>query len=347
MAELWFWIVAVMVAIYVVMDGFDFGAGALHLFVAKTNEERRQVLAAIGPLWDANEVWLLASGGALLLSFPHVLAAGFSGFYLAMFLVLWTLIIRGIAIEFRSHVHDSLWRAFWDVAFAGASLLLPVLFGAALGNVIRGVPLGADETFELALFTTFSPTNPVGLLDWYTTLVGVFALVTLAAEGSVFLAWKTDAAVQARSAAAARWLWSATGVLWLIVLFATVVVRPGMGDSIVRPIPLFAIVAAIGGYATVIAGVARRRYLMAFLGAAGFILTVLAGTAAAVFPVMLPSTISPAYDLTAQNSASSSMGLGTALTWWCVGFPLAIAYFAFLFRTHRGTVKAAGEGQGY
>jgi cytochrome d ubiquinol oxidase subunit II len=175
----------------------------------------------------------------------------------------------------------------------------------------------------------------------------VFALVTLAAEGSVFLAWKTDAAVQARSAAAARWLWSATGVLWLIVLFATVVVRPGMGDSIVRPIPLFAIVAAIGGYATVIAGVARRRYLMAFLGAAGFILTVLAGTAAAVFPVMLPSTISPAYDLTAQNSASSSMGLGTALTWWCVGFPLAIAYFAFLFRTHRGTVKAAGEGQGY
>ena len=347
MAELWFWIVSVMVAIYVVMDGFDFGAGALHLFVAKTNDERRQVLAAIGPLWDANEVWLLASGGALVLSFPRVLAAGFSGFYLAMFLVLWTLIIRGISIEFRSHVHDPLWRAFWDVAFAGASLLLPVLLGAALGNVLRGVPLGADGTFELALFTTFAPANPVGLLDWYTTLVGVFALVTLAAEGSVFLAWKTDAAVQARSVAAARWLWTATGLLWLVVLIATVVVRPGLVDTMVRPLSLLALAAALGGYALVIGGVLRQRYLMAFLGSATFILSALAGTAAAVFPVMLPSTISPAYDLTAVNAASSTMGLGTAFVWWCVGFPIAIVYFAFLFRLHRGTVTAAREGEGY
>jgi len=347
MAELWFWIVVAMLAIYVVMDGFDFGAGVLHLFVAKTNEERRQVLGAIGPLWDANEVWLLASGGALVLAFPRVLAAGFSGFYLAIFLVVWTLIIRGISIEFRSHVNDPLWRAFWDAAFAGASLLLPVLFGAALGNILRGVPLTEGGTFELALFTTFRTVNPVGLLDWYTGLVGVFALVTLTAHGAVFLAWKTDAAVQARSVAAARWLWSATGVVWFGALVATVVVRPGMVDTIVRPLSLLALLAALAGYAMAIAGLVRRRYLPAFLGSTTFILSALAGTAAAVFPVMLPSTISMANDLTAWNAASSAASLGTALVWWIVGFPLALIYFACLFRLHRGTTRAAPEGQGY
>src|SRR5829696_2694760 len=117
MSELWFAIASVMLAIYVVMDGFDFGAGMLHLFVAKTDSERRQVLAAIGPYWDGNEVWLLASGGALFLAFPKVLAASFSGFYMAVFLIVWLLILRGISIEFRSHVRDGMWRRFWDVGF--------------------------------------------------------------------------------------------------------------------------------------------------------------------------------------------------------------------------------------
>ncbi|HLP30028.1 MAG TPA: cytochrome d ubiquinol oxidase subunit II, partial [Geothrix sp.] len=168
MHELWFWLVSVMVAIYVVMDGFDFGAGILHLVVAKTNEERREVLGAIGPLWDGNEVWLLAGGGSLFLAFPKVLASGFSGFYLAMFLVLWTLLLRGISIEFRSHLHDGMWRSFWDGTFAFASILLPVLFGAALGNVLRGVPMNQAGEFNIPLFTHFGTANPVGILDWYT-----------------------------------------------------------------------------------------------------------------------------------------------------------------------------------
>lgn len=347
MPELWFWIVAVMVAVYVVMDGFDFGAGALHLFVARTNEERRQVLAAIGPLWDANEVWLLAAGGALLLAFPRVLAAGFSGFYLAMFLVLWTLIIRGISIEFRSHVNDPLWRAFWDTAFAVASLLLPILFGAALGNVLRGVPLSPSGTFELSLFTSFRTVNPVGLLDWYTVLVGVSALLTLAAHGAVFLAWKTDARVRARSAAAAPGLWIAAVVVWMAVLAATGVVRPGIFDTVTRPLSLLASVVLVTGLGLVFTGLVRKRYLLAFLGSAAFIIGGLAGAAATVFPVMLPSTISVAQDLTAWNSASSSAGLVKALGWWCLGFPLALAYFTVLFRLHRGTIHAAGEGEGY
>src|SRR5215471_16645862 len=134
-AELWFAIVSLMLTAYVVLDGFDLGAGALHLFVARSDQERRQVLGAIGPFWDGNEVWLLATGGVLFLAFPKVLASGLSGFYFAIFLVLWVLILRGIAIEFRSHVEHPLWRAAWDFVFGVASALMPVLFGAALGNL--------------------------------------------------------------------------------------------------------------------------------------------------------------------------------------------------------------------
>ena len=149
MEALWFWMVSVMIAIYAVTDGFDFGAGILHNLVARSDNERRQVLGAIGPFWDGNEVWLLAGGGSLLLAFPKVLASGFSGFYLALFMVVWTLIMRGIAIEFRSHVSDGMWRALWDTAFTAASVLLPVLLGAALGNVVRGVPVDASGYFSL------------------------------------------------------------------------------------------------------------------------------------------------------------------------------------------------------
>ncbi|MBI5434426.1 MAG: cytochrome d ubiquinol oxidase subunit II, partial [Planctomycetes bacterium] len=149
MEAIWFALAALMLAAYVVLDGFDFGAGALHLFVARSDRERRQVLAAIGPFWDGNEVWLLAGGGVLFLAFPKVLASGLSGFYLAIFLLLWTLILRGISIEFRSHVADPLWREFWDATFGLASTLAPIVLGAALGNVVRGVPLSADGWFSL------------------------------------------------------------------------------------------------------------------------------------------------------------------------------------------------------
>ena len=165
MEMIWFAVAAGVLAIYVVMDGFDFGAGGLHLLVARTDRERRQVLAAIGPFWDGNEVWLLAGGGVLFLAFPAVLAAGLSGFYLAIFLVLWTLILRGIAIEFRSHVDDRLWRSFWDAVICFASTLAPVLFGAALGNLLRGVPLSPEGWFALPLFDSFSPTGAPGILD--------------------------------------------------------------------------------------------------------------------------------------------------------------------------------------
>src|ERR1022692_2373121 len=135
METTWFSFVAVMIAIYVVLDGFDLGAGIVHLFVARTDAERRAVLASIGPVWDGNEVWLLAAGGTLYFAFPGLYASSFSGFYLALMIVLWLLILRGISIEFRSHVNSELWHSFWDVIFGGASLLLAIFYGAALGNV--------------------------------------------------------------------------------------------------------------------------------------------------------------------------------------------------------------------
>src|SRR5437879_8059908 len=146
MEAVWFAIVSAMLTVYVVLDGFDFGVGILHRLVARTDDERRTVLAAIGPVWDGNEVWLVAAGGVLFMAFPRVYSAALSGFYMALMIVLWLLIVRGIAIESRSHQENPLWREFWDTAFSLASALLAVVLGAAMGNMIRGVPLDALVT---------------------------------------------------------------------------------------------------------------------------------------------------------------------------------------------------------
>jgi cytochrome d ubiquinol oxidase subunit II len=348
MEMLWFWLVSVMVAIYAVMDGFDFGAGILHHFVARTDSERRQVLGAIGPLWDGNEVWLLAGGGSLFLAFPSVLAAGFSGFYLAMFMVVWTFMLRGIAIEFRSHVTDRMWRAFWDVVFSFASVLLPVLLGAALGNVVRGVPLDQTGYFNIPLFTHFATHNPVGILDWYTVLMGVFVLVTIANHGALFLAWKTEGPVHERARRFALPLSVLTAVFGGLATLATAQVNPDIYANLPNaPLAWVGLFLFALGLATVFWGQLRGRFLVAFLGSAGFILGLLAATAACVFPVMLKSTLDPAWSLTAYNAAVSHHGLVTGAKWWFLGFPIAVAYFVFLFRIHRGKVKAAADGKGY
>lgn len=348
MEALWFAFAAVMVAGWVVLDGFDFGAGALHLLVARRDEERRQVLAAIGPFWDGNEVWLLAGGGVLFLAFPKVLAAGLSGFYLAIFLVIWTLILRGVAIELRSHVADSMWRSFWDAAFFAASALLPVLLGAALGNVIRGVPLGADGWFALPLFESFSPRGELGILDWYTVLCGVTALVAIAHHGALFLAWKTDARVRERSLAVAARLFPALAALWIVATVATARLAPELFRALpARPLALASTALLVGGLVTSFAARRRGHDLRAFLGSAAFLLGTLAATAASVYPVWLRSTVDPSFSLTAGNAASGEVSLRAGLWWWPLGFLLALVWLTILFRIHRGTARAAAEGEGY
>jgi cytochrome d ubiquinol oxidase subunit II len=348
MEMLWFWFVSVMIAIYAVTDGFDFGVGVVHHYVARTDSERRQVLGAIGPFWDGNEVWLLAAGGSLFLAFPKVLATGFSGFYLAMFMAIWTFILRGISIEFRSHVSDKMWRSFWDFVFTFASVLLPVLLGAALGNVLRGVPVDQTGYFNLPLFTDFGTSNPVGILDWYTVLTGVFVLLTVTHHGILFLIWKTEGPVHDRSRKLALSLSILTAVLGGLTTIATAKVNPDIFNNIPHaPLAWIGMIVFVSGLVLVFWGQLRSRHLLAFLGSAAFILGLLATSAACVFPVMLKSTLDPEWSLTAYNAAVSPQGLRTGMAWWFLGFPIAVGYVFLLFRLHRGKVKAAEDGKGY
>ncbi len=345
---LWFALASVMVAGYVILDGFDFGAGALHLWVARSDRERRQVLAAIGPFWDGNEVWLLAAGGVLFLAFPKVLGAGLSGLYLPIFFLLWSLILRGIAIEFRSHVQDPMWRGFWDVVFSLASALPPVLLGAALGNLIRGVPLDASGYFSLPLWTDFSARAPYGVLDGYTVLAGVVAWLALSHHGALFLAWKTGGAVAARSEQAAARLYVPLVASWLAATVVTFRLRPDLLEGLAsRPLAIIAAILGIAGLATAFAARRRGRALAAFLGSAAFLLGVLVATVVSSYPVMIRSGLDPAASLTALGAASSFESLKKGLLWWPAGFVVAIGYLVLLFRIHRGRAEAALEGEGY
>jgi cytochrome d ubiquinol oxidase subunit II len=348
MQTLWFWLVSIMIAVYATLDGFDFGAGMLHPFVAKTDEERRDVFGAIGPYWDANEVWLIAGGGSLYVAFPRVLSAGFSGLYLAMFLVLWTLILRGISIEFRSHVGMSLWRSFWDGVFVLSSSLMPVFLGAALGNIVRGVPLDRNGHYNLPLFTSFGTSNPVGILDWYTVLVGAFVSVTLAGHGALFLAWKTDGGVFERCRRLVVPLWCSAAILGVVTTAATAHVNPSIYANLTHaPVAWLGLVLFIGGMVVILVGHLKSQYRIAFFGSSAFILGILVATAATVFPVMLRSTLNPEWHLTAFNASSSAGALSAGVKWWFAGIPLVILYFAVIFQLHRGKVRTREDGSGY
>ena len=346
MTALWYANIAAMLAVYVVLDGFDFGAGILHLFVARTEAERRQVLATIGPVWDGNEVWLLAAGGTLFFAFPNVYATSFSGFYLPLMLVLWLLILRGVSIEFRSQLPSPLWRAFWDAVFAVASLLLAVVLGAALGNVLRGVGLDGTGSFTTPLFSNFRTGQRPGVLDWYTVSVGLFATAALAAHGLGFLRWKTSGAVQARCAKAALPAWALVAVLLVVDTVATARVRPELFGAIAaRPWSWPLVLLALAGL--VAAPIAHRRgaELIAFLASTAFLAGLLAATACGLYPTMLLSAIDPRFSLDARNSATASHGLAVGLVWWTFGMTLAVGYFAYLFRSLRGKTGTA-EGAG-
>ena len=231
MATIWFMIVAVMVAVYVLLDGFDLGAGAVHLFIAKNDEERSTILRAIGPVWDGNEVWLLAAGGTLYFAFPLLYASSFSGFYLPLMMVLWLLMLRAIGIEFRTHLQDKLWRGFFDAIFGLASILLAIFFGAALGNVVRGVPLHADGYFFEPLWTNWRVGEQNGILDWYTVICGVVALVTLTVHGSLYLATKTEGELNRKARKVASAFWPVQALLTIFSLIATVYVVPSVLEN--------------------------------------------------------------------------------------------------------------------
>ncbi len=339
MEAIWFAIVAAMLSIYVVLDGFDFGVGVLHRFVARTDLERRTVFSAIGPVWDGNEVWLIAAGGVLFMAFPKVYATAFSGFYLALMIVLWLLILRGVSIEFRSLQDNPLWREFWDTVFSLASGMLAFVFGTALANLVRGVPLEETGLPGMPLFTNFQPGKQAGIFDWYTILVGLFALFALTGHGALFLDWRTAGPVQERSRIAARRIWTSLVPFWVIVTLATAFVQPDIFPNLFsRPWSVAFVMLAMGGFGGVFYFLQRNRPLAAFLSSAAFLLGLSATTLTGNYPYWLRSTIDPALSLTASNSISARYGLVVALGWWAVGMLLTIGYFAYIFQTMRGKV---------
>lgn len=345
MQTLWFMIVAVMVAAYVVLDGFDLGAGVIYLGATKSDDERRKIMRAIGPVWDGNEVWLLAAGGTLYFAFPLLYASSFSGFYLPLMMVLWLLMLRGIGIELRSHLHNPVWVGFFDVVFSVASILLCIFFGAALGNVVRGVPLRPDGYFFEPLWTNFRVGTENGILDWYTVLTGVIALVTLTVHGSLYVAVKTEDELNERARRIAQWAWPVQLLLTVIGLVATVSIRPGVLDNYKHhPAGLAVPVIVFGSLAVMMHGMIKRSDKMAFVASAVYVVGMLVGAAYALYPVVLPASTDPALNLTIQNTAAGEHGLAVGFTWWILGMVLALAYFFLLFRMFRGKVRLEGEG---
>jgi cytochrome d ubiquinol oxidase subunit II len=350
MATIWFMIVAVMVTVYVLLDGFDIGAGAVHLFIARNDVERRTILRAIGPVWDGNEVWLLAAGGTLYFAFPLLYASSFSGFYLPLMMVLWLLMLRGIGIEFRNHIPDGMWTSAFDVIFAIASILLAIFLGAALGNVVRGVPLNADGYFFEPLWTNFMVGAHNGILDWFTVTTGVVALVTLVVHGSLYVATKTEGELNARAKRVARVLWPVQVLGTGISLAATLYVRPGAMNNFARwPIGYVIPLLVIGSLLYLFVAERNGNERGAFLASCGYIVGMLVGAAFALYPVVLPSSTDPSYSLTIDNTATGAHGMRVGFVWWGIGMLLATTYFIFLYRMFRGKVRVdeGASGHGY
>ncbi len=337
---IWFCIVAVMIATYVVLDGFDLGAGIVHLGVARTENERRAVLKSIGPVWDGNEVWLVAAGGALYFAFPALFASSFSGFYLPLMMVLWLLILRGSAVEFRSHFDNKVWKPLWDVIFCFASALLAIFFGAALGNVVRGVPLDASGDFFLPLWTNWQPGQNPGILDWYTVLVGVFAYLTLAQHGALWVAYKTNDELRARSRGLARLAWFGVALLTIVVTIVSFRIQPRLADGFhAMPAGYVFPALALTGLLGVFYFFRRGHDLGAFLASSLYIVGMLTSLVFSVFPNVLPANNDPALSLTIQNAAAPEYGLRVGLMWFIPGILLALGYNVFLYRKFAGKIS--------
>lgn len=345
METLWFVVVAVMLTAYVVLDGFDLGAGAIYLWVAETNEERRKVLRAIGPVWDGNEVWLLAAGGTLYFAFPQLYASSFSGFYLPLMMVLWLLMLRAIGIEFRAHVENPVWQGFYDVIFSVASMLLAIFFGAALGNVIRGVPLGPDGYFFEPLWTNWRVGSNPGILDWYTVMTGVIALVTLISHGALYVAAKTQGELNLRARKVATLTGPIQFLLTLLSIPVTYVVKPDvMRNYNEHPAGLLVPVIVFASLVLLIWFNSKAKEKAAFAASCTYIAAMLVGAAFALYPVVLPASTDPSYSLTIYNSAAGHHGLVVGIVWWSMGALLALVYFVFVFRMFRGKVRLEGGG---
>ena len=328
----WFVALAAMLAGYAVLDGFDLGVGAVHLLLGRDTRERGQLVDAIGPVWNGNEVWLLAAGGSMVVAFPHLYAASFSGFYLALMLVLWLLLLRGLGIEFRHQLDSDLWRHAWDVVFSLASVLLALLFGVALGNVLRGVPLDASGEFR----GTFAL-----MLNAFALLGGVLSVALLSMHGAAWIALKTEGDLQRRARATAAVLWWPAVTLLAAMVAASFVVRPDFTRNFVAH-PWLVAFPLVTVAALLVVKVQQRRAddRRAFVAGAVAIAGILASVAAGLYPTLLPALPGSAHPgLDIYNAASPEGSLRIAFAVYLWGLALVVLYQVNAYRVWRGKVR--------
>lgn len=327
---IWFILVGVLFTGYAILDGFDLGTGALHLFT-KSDTDRRIMINSIGPVWDGNEVWLVTGGGALFAAFPEVYATSFSGFYMAMMLLLVGLIFRAVAIEFRSKQPGKTWRQFWDISFSASSILSSLLIGVALGNVAWGIPL--DKRFEFV--GTFW-----GLLHPYALLVGITTVALFMMHGAIYVVLKTEGELQARVSG-----WINKTIVFFIICYAmttlaTLLYVPHMSENL-KAAPYLFILPLLNMLA--IANIPReihhQNYFRAFLSSCASMVALLALFGVGMFPNLILSNPEVANSLMIYNAASSAKTLKIMLIIAILGMPLVIAYTISIYWIFRGKVK--------
>jgi cytochrome d ubiquinol oxidase subunit II len=326
----WFVLIGILLTGYAILDGFDLGVGALHLLV-KGDNERRIMINSIGPVWDGNEVWLVTGGGALFAAFPHVYATVFSGFYTALILLLFGLIFRAIAIEFRSKRPLQWWRQMWDYAFSISSILIALLMGVALGNIIAGIPLDAEKEFTGDFLSLINP---------YSFLVGITTVALFMMHGSIYVVMKTDGELQKKVRG-----WINNTIIFFVICYVTttmytLIYHPNMVQHF-KDEPWLFIVAILNMLA--VANIPREifygRYFRAFLSSCASIVALLALFAIGLFPNIVLSNPSPEYSLTIYNAASSQKTLNTMLIIAIIGVPFVLAYTISIYWIFRGKVK--------
>jgi cytochrome d ubiquinol oxidase subunit II len=328
---IWFVLFVIIVAGYMILDGFDLGVGILHPFVARTDEERRVNLNSIGPIWDGNEVWLILAGGVLFAAFPFVYASLFSGFYVAFMLVLLVLIMRTVAIEFRSKRPARSWRSFWDIVFFVSSLLIAVLLGVAFGNIMEGVTLHENGDITMTLFELLRP---------FPILMGLTTVFMLATHGAIYLAMKTEGALHDRVRKIAPPLMIVFFALNTVIVFLTAVYREHILIAYldrVWPVvfPALALVAVVVSYWMLRQG----KDLYAFLASAAMIALLIFSAAAGLYPNLLISSLDPAYNLTVYNATAEANALRVMLIIALIGLPFVFLYTAGVYYFFRGKVR--------
>jgi len=353
----WYLVLMTMLAVYVILDGYDFGAGIIHLFFAKTEKDKKAITNAIGPFWDANEVWLIASGGVLFFAFPTLYASSFSGFYLPLIMILWLLIFRAIGLELRGQIHNSMWETIWDKAFGISSLLLALFFGVALGNIVRGVNLGIvtegvttqeAHYFFLPLWNpTFSPqTEHLGILDWFTVLLGIIGVVSLSIHGANWIIFKTNSELNEKLKRVIFRLNFVLLALIIISLLVWHVIEPKPFHNFIE-IPwlwIFPLLTFIG-----LLGLFKVRFFkkdgMGFLFSSLFLFGGLSTTVASIFPKVLPSTNTVNPSLTIYNVAADTYGLTVGVYWFVIAVVLVAIYMIIQYRVFKGKMDDVGYGE--